>query len=348
MIYFPFVKSKRGELKALANLNSRTADNILPVIDVHRKNNPEKELENHLDSVCSQIITMWESRKFIVDLFDLDASLRTSSGEHPLRHVLRVLDKANANFVPCTGLDRDESFNKELLNSGVSGSIALRLQREDIQAPVLSISEIFELLSFLGIEPVNVILLLDLREIVVNPLVLASECAEFLGEIYDAAQWETVVLAGSAMPRSLSERVDVNSEGIICRSEIELWNAVRGQVSEPPVFGDYGITNPEYIDLDPRIISSRMTPSIRYTLVEDWYIVRGESFKKSGHKQYHDLARLVEGSPHYYGQGYSYGDRYLAERATSNGNTGPGTPETWITAGLNHHIEQTTARILKV
>ena len=126
------------------------------------------------------------------------------------------------------------------------------------------------------------------------------------------------------------------SAGYIGRSEVELWNNVSGQASQVPIFGDYGIVNPEYIDLDPRIISNQMTPAIRYALEKEWYVVRGESFRKGGYEQYYGLARAILNSGHYFGAGFSFGDHYINEKA--HNNDGSGNPMTWLTAGLNHHI----------
>ncbi|MEM7601353.1 MAG: hypothetical protein AAF357_08040, partial [Verrucomicrobiota bacterium] len=184
-------------MKALENLEAEVASEIVPVIDVHRNLNPDKELDKHLDSVCGQIARSWQNGHFVFDLFDLDASLRIDSGEHPARYTFDRLLDAGLSFIPCSGLDRDDAYNEQVLEMvSENQSIAIRLQREDVQAPVFSIPQMSELIEYFGTDPSRVIVLLDFREIIANPIVLASECAQFIDEVSEMGEWEALVLSG--------------------------------------------------------------------------------------------------------------------------------------------------------
>ena len=105
-----------------------------------------------------------------------------------------------------------------------------------------------------------------------------------------------------------------------------------------PIFSDYTVIHPEYTDINPRLYANTMGPSIRYTTDTCWFVTRGKSFQKhpEGYKQYHRLAKDVVDRPDFKGSNYSYGDKYIDDKANKMG--GPGTPWLWLLAGVNHHI----------
>jgi hypothetical protein len=55
-----------------------------------------------------------------------------------------------------------------------------------------------------------------------------------------------------------------------------------------------------------------------------------------GYGQYFSIADEIVALDEYSGPDYSYGDAYIADRANRKGK--PGSPASWITACVNHHI----------
>ena len=67
--------------------------------------------------------------------------------------------------------------------------------------------------------------------------------------------------------------------------------------------------------------------------------MRGEGLRNkggAGYDQYPANAELLMQRQEYCGAEFSYGDRYIFERPLKRKN--PGTPTTWIAAGVNHHL----------
>lgn len=89
----------------------------------------------------------------------------------------------------------------------------------------------------------------------------------------------------------------------------------------------------------------RPSASIRYAAETYWLIMRGEapSKKNGGSRQYYGNAQLLCEHEEFKGSTFSFGDRYVFDAARRSG--GPGTPATWITAGINHHVTLTARQV---
>ena len=121
------------------------------------------------------------------------------------------------------------------------------------------------------------------------------------------------------------------------RVEWRVWSslpAASGSIPRLPTFSDYAIDNPEYPDLDFRVI--KMTANVRYTTDQDWLIVKGHVIQKGARSQYPGLAAGLSAIAQYCGPEYSWGDGYVNDCA--NGEDGPGSATTWRQVGTNHHL----------
>ena len=102
-----------------------------------------------------------------------------------------------------------------------------------------------------------------------------------------------------------------------------------------PTFGDYAISNPNGIDLDWRVVKPKV--KIRYAIDDSWYIAKGKNYRDFGYGQYHELSKKILNSDYYYGQTFSWGDKYI-QQCANGGKTGNLTM--WVTVDTNHHIEK--------
>ena len=101
-----------------------------------------------------------------------------------------------------------------------------------------------------------------------------------------------------------------------------------------PSFGDYAISHPKVFELDMRIVKPYAT--IRYTIDNHWYIVKGDNVRDYGYEQYHKLSQKILASRYYQGPTMSWGDEYIQTCADKNAKTG--NLSTWRQVGTNHHI----------
>ena len=130
------------------------------------------------------------------------------------------------------------------------------------------------------------------------------------------------------------------SPTIIPRYEWILYKRVVGSLRKAkvrlPTFGDYGISHPDLLSLDMRLVKPSAT--IRYTTDDDWFIVKGPNVRDNGYKQYREHCRTVMASASYMGPSFSEGDKYISECAAGSARTGNLT--TWRKVGTNHHLEK--------
>ena len=76
--------------------------------------------------------------------------------------------------------------------------------------------------------------------------------------------------------------------------------------------------------------------TIRYTIDNNWYIIKGDNVRDYGYGQYHELSRKLLTSRYYCGPTFSWGDNYIQTCVNKNAKTG--NLSTWRQVGTNHHI----------
>jgi hypothetical protein len=89
--------------------------------------------------------------------------------------------------------------------------------------------------------------------------------------------------------------------------------------------------------------------SIRYAYDTYWLIMRGQALRKkeggTRHAQYRANAELLCVRKEFVGAHFSAGDEYIWN-VGSRKEPGLGTPETWLHAGINHHMTLTARQVL--
>ena len=73
--------------------------------------------------------------------------------------------------------------------------------------------------------------------------------------------------------------------------------------------------------------------------------MRGQGGPDKETKQYLANARLLTELPEFDGKDFSYGDAYIAEKATDLSSSKTGSPTTWLVAGVNRHLTKVAKQI---
>ncbi len=350
VVYVPALKAKRGEFTALANLSSTAKRRILPLLDVlpapfdWNISKPAKRLEDHLDGVGAKILKCWgREERLLVDLFDIPLDERTSTGTHPILHLFSALRRIGVSAIPVTGLERDQPYNNAARQAvgWANRAVGIRLLTEDIALPGKSSVQLAKLLSNLNAVPNRSVLILDFRGLAEDQVADSSQKAlASLRAAIRLAKWDATVVLASGMPDSFSH-IKAGTHTEVRRTELDLWRNVVAASPTTPLFGDYGVVHPEFMEpRDPRTM--KPSAKIRYTLERDWYIVKGSNFR-SDPSQYRSLAAQVEAHPAFCGQGYSWGDNYIVKCQRNSG--GAGNLETWVRADTSHHVEYVARQI---
>lgn len=210
-------------------------------------------------------------------------------------------------------------------------AMCLRICVKDFEGDAI-IGRIEAVLSKVNLSPSSVHLLMDLQSV-------NEESTTYL-VLYERlpylSAWNTVTVTAGSFPPDLSH-LEVG-EHLVPRVEWQLWKGIAGsrRTSRIPLFGDYAILHPF---VRPNFPGMNISASIRYTTDDYWVIMRGEGLRNkggAGYDQYPANAELLMQRQEYCGAEFSYGDRYIFERPLKRKN--PGTPTTWIAAGVNHHL----------
>lgn len=348
--YVPILKWKRGEKTALEKLAPALKNGMTPLIEIqpipfdHKNGVFSKTLDQHLEKVSDHLKTAWNNSKpLFVDASTLYENDEFSeeflqTGQHLVEYLLDDIEAKGTKAIPVTGLYRYDAFHDaiKVVNDKHKRGICIRLEESDLSDLKSLQEDIDGILQFFDESPENIDIVLDYKQILpkqkqahINNIILLLAQFPYLSE------WRTLTLASTAYPKTL-QQVPTGSNGTLDRTEWEVYlEIISLSLGRKPSFGDYNIAHPDFVNLDPRIIN--MAAGVRYTYKSKFYIFRGIGVKNNGFAQMTNICKDVEKHLCYRGSTFSFGDKEIYDCANgirpTNGNA-----ETWVTAGINHHL----------
>lgn len=176
----------------------------------------------------------------------------------------------------------------------------------------------------------------------IAPSAMAAMVIPYVRDLYASGDVARVVVAGGSFPLTVgSFKVGVGNT--LPRRELDIWKVVRAAPGcQDAAFGDYGVTNPQPLEpIDPRT----MNPSahIRYTLKNEWWLLRASGVKTKGWGQYNDLCALLVSDSRYSGATFSYGDGRYAFHSKLGSSSG--SFMTWRRDATSHHLAYTVRQL---
>jgi hypothetical protein len=250
-----------------------------------------------------------------------------------------------ARPIPVTGLHRDKAHQeaaKAVLHMGEFW-LCVRLDATDVSTATMTLRSIKTLLAEFGLPTERVFLLLDLQGLYGLDIHAVAAPVIRLFALLRSDQWASIIVGGYGVPEQLSTAVPPNSQDYLPRIEQDVFVHVRSHAMELQIwFADYTMLPPSVIELDWRLISRVIAPKALYALDDAWLVVRGGAFSSHplGYDQYHAIAAEIVALDEFSGPDFSPGDQYIADRFATT--TTPGSPATWITACVSHHLTFTT------
>lgn len=351
--YVPILKLKMGEVNALKELEVGRKKCLTPFFEItpipwdYDNDQLSKTLEEHVLKVPANIEKCWGEESFFLDFKYVEEDVVAGSSK-PMTTTYERIGAAGGNVVPVTGINRDEKFQRiieDVVHTTKQG-LCLRLEGTDFDEDTYG-DAMIELIRSINVRPEDVDLMIDLNQIPKSGLtpfmVGLKSIIRFLPDINE---WRSLTVAASAFPDSMST-FGSNTASKTPRSEWEMWNGLVNpstKIKRMPSFGDYGIASPPPFEMDPRLMS--LGAKIKYTLEEEWLIVKGVGIKTRGYKQFHDLAAYLARRKEFYGSDFSWGDRRIEECAKKRCGTGSQT--TWVSVGMNHHFAVVCDQIAKM
>lgn len=339
--YVPILRWKRGEKWALRNLEGEIRAGMTPLMELIPRDFTPRRIGDSdgcvkkLNEIARQILESWGEKPFFVDMCHVHSVIPFVRGVDSFQVFGEIMSGYQLKPIPVTGLRRPLNYQSSvtLVAAAIGEGACVRLNSEDLRNPTLH-QDLSRLVSLLHLEVSGIHLIIDNQLIDSHTPSLPWICSH----VPDLNDWKTFTLAGGAFPKDLSD-LEKNRQHELPRTD---WLTWRDQVSTGPMplrlpaYGDYTIQHPFYSEPPPNF---NISASIRYTSERTWVVMRGEGVRNDdgpGYRGYLGNAQLLICRTEYCGDGFSAGDCYIMEMSLQDEKTG--SAETWIRAGINHHL----------
>lgn len=363
MFYVPILKWKRAEKEALQSLSINSKGSITPLIELvmprlRYKNSiiqsmNREELFNAtireyslktIHDIPKELNEYWGSRPAYIDFSLLyTTDLKVNS----IRSIIPESFKLGTHPIPVLNLSDDSIIAEEtqriLLHN--KGNICIRIVSSDFDSIDILNKKIQYLLKSLKAVPEIIDILIDLKNIY-GKAEEYHKYASLSQRIIGLDSWRSFIFSAGSFPENLSN-ISIEEPGLVPRVEWQNWLALSTlPIKRIPIFSDYTVRNPIY---NESVQYYQPTASIRYTLEDKWLILKG---KKGDFGSYLANAALLAKDPRYYGEIFSEGDKYIADKARyydeyilNPAIKGTGNTSTWLRAFISHHIALTAHQI---
>jgi hypothetical protein len=356
--YIPILKAKMGELRALSHLEDDDTKNLIPLLEIplspwdYTNDQPSKEIGPHMSGVLSNIAKYWNNKDFLISLSReiLTAEDEGNTTDDYIEALSETLEQEEYKELPLNfvipiivpSFDYEKHYEKivSILDHNENSNFTIRILIDllDFDNDLGSLEEeIKNILDKFEREIENSTILIDLGSVWrddASAVMLSIKL--ILANIPDIQHWENIVVSMSSFPDSLSCVEKRTTSDNFKRVEWHVWNKIIYRDIAKAIYSDYSIAHPLLNEVDPRIIN--MYASIRYTLNDRWFILRGDSLRDFGFSQYPQLCKDLIESGKYFGKRYSWGDSRIKEY-TEDGNEKTGNATTWREIGNNHHFK---------
>jgi len=354
--YVPILKWKAAEKTSLKELQDECKTHITPVFQLVMpglkrvkgklvSETPEEQFEEVIQTfkekipeIPEEILDSWGTETAFIDLSLIYTVPLRIEG---LRKIISKGSQLGIHLVPVLNLSDDPELKEAIfsLDREYKSGLCLRLVCSDFNdLPVLN-ARIRDFLMSNNLTEETIDLLVDIKDINGNNGKY-SKYANLSQEIYNLTNWRTFTFASGAFPVDLTA-YKIDEENIVPRLDWDNWidQSRNKKLRRYPSFADYTIQHPIYKESSQFFSPST---SIKYTLENDWLIMKG---KKGRFDLYLANAKLLSDDDRFFGESFSYGDKYIFEKAQhleaylkNPKIKGTGTSETWLSAGINHHL----------
>ena len=347
--YVPALKWKQGEHFAVKPLTSAQKTRVLPIAETPDrpydwgKSKYSKSWDKHIDDLVVATGTNWGiAHDIAVDQVIDDSDSLASNAGTPWEYLFSQMWAAGVRAVPVLSTRASATEQAALVAVSKANKKNRWLLRHrsdphgDVPAPAHAANWFANALTVTGAKHGTVDAVLDLGYITGDPKLLVPSVTQTLAAVGALGSWRNLVVLSGAFP--------VNLAGVqkgakqIPRSDWDLFKRVsaRAEMKETPLaFGDYGVTNVDAFDDDPRKMV--MSANLRYTHWQEWHVLKGKNVRDYGYDQYKDLCRLLVALPIYMQPTFSQGDANY-DQVANNPKVGPGNATQWRRDATNHHI----------
>jgi len=298
-----------------------------------------EKFTDNLSNLVEQINKYWGGNMIFIDVQLIDSSIRAGALKKILEHgqQLNIFMIPVITIIPIVGFESDAQTRQvavEFSQKSKQG-VCLRITDSNFKEKTLS-NDIENFLRNNKLGAKDVDFLVDFK--IIDEKTSIDSLEAKINSIPKITEWRTFIVAGGSFPENLSH-LEKHNQHNIPRIDWAIWNELLTKLKRRPSFADYTIQYPIYL---PKTSAFNPSASIRYTLENEWVIVRGEGLrnpKGAGFKQYPAQAQILANQKNIFkGEDFSTGDAYIAEKAKDIKTKKTGNPKTWLEAGINHHV----------
>ncbi len=324
-------------MRVLSPTVRKTITPCLEVLPTALPDDPNK-LRHAASELARNVGRSWGTDPLYVDLSYIQQGLCAEDGEH----ILSLLASAAAEYhikpIFTVWLYQNEPFKTAAADAVHIQDLgaAIRLNYVDLDKSDIAVG-LNALVSRLGLTRASTDVFVECGIIDDNN---PPDYDWLCSRIPNIGDWRRFAVSGGAFPRdlmafSVGRRTQPRYEWLHWQS----WAlAPKLESTRIPEFSDYTIQHAVFHEPPP---GANPSASIRWAAETYWVIMRGQALRRktkqgAAANQYRANAQLLSEFEEFSGPDFSFGDRYVWEVA--NKLTGPGTPATWITAGVARHI----------
>lgn len=340
--YVPVLRWKRAEEKALLELDNEVKSKLTPLIELIPRDfqcllkDDKTNTDEIVDRKMKGIHTSWEERPFFLDIINLVPFFESKNRFDIIDSIFKSSFKYNLKLIPVINLDSSKELFAKIKSfiKGTKNGLSIRLKLKDLKNPSLEYL-LNQLIKYFGLNHSLIDLIIDF-EFTNN---IKQSLGSFFVDIPNLNEWRTLTITCGAFPKDLTGF----SPGQHKHPRLD-WGNWINQIYQSeffglrkPTFGDYTIQHGKFYELPPGRLN--YSASIRYTSNNYWVIMRGEGVfndEGPGFSQWPANAQMLVRRSEFCGSNFSYGDQYIDE--TSKQRIKTGSAETWLRAGINHHL----------
>ncbi|WP_072008607.1 beta family protein [Hymenobacter sp. IS2118] len=339
MLYYPLLRTKKGELNALSTLKHSSIPHVRPILQIPP---PELDMAGIPTAPSGEFVTKIANTVQPILAYNSPFTCFLDISPAGLNHdlitdLLFSIAKVGGTPHPVFKLTGSESYAqlyKKLIGNPKEAIIRITLNEmsSSLMKAVRTALEAYQL------EASKTLILLDMGDISDQNLPITLYEGATVGAINQLLRLQVagVILASGALPMDIQSLPKWKLVPSV-RREIDVFRNVRAGAEYNVQFSDYATGN---IIKEPTP-SRQGSPKIRYTFPNEYGIVKGEKTGRTPNtmaEQFHRLSQFIVKRPDYSGPAFSWGDEFIYQ-ASKEGSHPRGNATTWVAVNTSHHIE---------
>ncbi|GAC23679.1 hypothetical protein GMES_1380 [Paraglaciecola mesophila KMM 241] len=311
-MYYPNLRVKAGELKALSHAPDEWQDKIHPIWNV--------EFLASFEKAIPAVASTWPDGS-IMDLsrFHLkrvSAHIQQTIVQHGLRLAIDPFEISDLHSSVIAAFEANPIF-RVAFNDDVSIFDDTAFDElETILSPYADVD--------------NTLLLIDIGEADETMVSVSTNIARVIEKFHDLG-FSNIVFSSGAFPTTLQNIV---GDEEIPRLDKELYDNVTNSLTFDLHYGDYGTLSPLWDSGETRR-SGHI--AIKYTLDGHWLVLRQ---KGKNTQAIMELAEFLILHPDYRGSAFSWADKNWHNKTLTPPQAGPGNSTGHVAEFMNHHFAQ--------